>query len=357
MQKVLIDLKDKSYDIFIKSNFLQEIPNYIKRDFAHNKYLIVTDENVNRLYLEKLIYSFKENNIEVVTHIIPPGENSKSFVELEKIFDTLVENNFTRKDAIIGFGGGVVGDLTGFAAATYLRGVDFFQIPTTLLAQVDSSVGGKVAINLKHGKNLVGNFYQPKAVYIDSDVLDTLSEKEFKSGLAEVIKYACIYDENLFKTLMEYKNIISLKEDIISIIKICVEIKADFVRKDEKENHYRMHLNFGHTIGHGIEKYFNYTDYNHGEGVSMGINYILKGASKVNLIDESIYLEVLELLNKYDMPLECDIKDKDELLAYIKKDKKSMKDSINVILLSRIGESCIKKLSIEELDELLGEII
>ena len=167
MQKIFVDLNEKKYDICIERDLLSKIPKMIKEKFNHKKYLVVTDEHVGKLYLETLKKYFAEMNMEVVIHIIPVGEKSKSLVELEKIYDTLSENNFTRSDAIIGFGGGVVGDLSGFAASSYLRGVDFIQIPTTLLAQVDSSVGGKVAINLKQGKNLVGSFYQPKAVYIE----------------------------------------------------------------------------------------------------------------------------------------------------------------------------------------------
>lgn len=357
MQKLLVDLKEKKYDIYIDSGLLKNIPKYINETFHYKKHFIITDDNVDKLYLKELIKSFKELELDVVTHIIPAGEKSKSLAELEKIYDKLAEDKFTRSDVIIGFGGGVVGDLSGFAAATYLRGVDFIQIPTTLLSQVDSSVGGKVAVNLRHGKNLVGNFYQPKAVYIDIDVLNTLSEREFKSGLAEVIKYACIEDANLFNKLLNYKNLDELKSEIISIIMTCLKIKVKFVIEDERDLNLRMHLNFGHTIGHGIERYFDYTKYSHGEGVSIGMSYMLLGASKLGIVDSNIVVEVNELLKKYEMPISCDVEDISKLVSYIKNDKKSKGDYISVILLDMVGKSSIYKLDVNKLEELLMEVI
>lgn len=353
MQKIFVDLESKKYDILIDSDLLKKIPAIIKEKYDHKKYLIVTDENVSKLYLSELVSFFETLHIEVVTHIIPVGETSKSLKELDLIYDNLVTNNFTRKDAIISFGGGVTGDLSGFAASTYLRGIDFIQIPTTLLSQVDSSVGGKVGINLKHGKNLVGSFYQPIAVYIDIDVLKSLNDREYNSGLAEIIKYACIYDENLFDKLNSYKNLDNFKENIIDIIKICLDIKVKFVEKDEKENDLRKHLNFGHTIGHGIEKYFEYDKYNHGEGVSIGMYYILRGSYKLGLVDKKIFIRLKNILKKYNLIYECEISDTKKLMSYIKNDKKSLGDNIDVILLKKIGESKIERITMNKLYEIL----
>lgn len=357
MQKISVDLGDKKYEIFIDSNLLEKIPRMIKEKFSHSKYLIVTDENVSELYLNELEQYFIKLDMKVIHHVIPAGEMSKSIFELEKIYDALAINNLTRNDAIIAFGGGVVGDLSGFAASTYLRGVDFIQIPTTLLAQVDSSVGGKVAINLKHGKNLAGNFYQPKAVYIDIDILNTLPEREFKSGLAEIIKYACIGDERLFNLLFSYKDNSAFKRDLTKIIKKCLEIKVKYVVEDEKESHLRMHLNFGHTVGHGIEMYFNYIKYNHGEAVSIGMSYILAGATKLGLVDPVVNEKVQNLLKKYNMPISCDINDTHRLMSYIKNDKKSEGDFINIVLLNKIGDSYIYKIGMEKFEKLILEII
>jgi len=354
MQSLTLNLQKSSYQITIGKNYFSQIPKLIDQTFSYKKITIITDDNVGKLYLNPLIEAFNTFDYQIGVMTIPHGEASKSMGQLEEIYSFLIEEKMTRKDLIIALGGGVVGDIAGYAAATYLRGVDFIQIPTTLLSQVDSSVGGKVAVNLPQGKNLVGAFYHPKAVYIDTAVLDTLPHREIKSGMAEVIKYAFIKDKKLFDHLSKL-NYSTLKDDYGSIIRTCIVIKAQVVEEDEKENHYRMLLNFGHTIGHGIEKKYNYKTYNHGEAVGHGMYMMLQGLYKKNMITETIYKKSLELLNQYELVLDLDL-DTDELIEYIKNDKKTVSDKINVILIKDIGESYIETVSFSWLKEIMEGI-
>jgi 3-dehydroquinate synthase len=241
-------------------------------------------------------------------------------------------------------GGGVVGDMGGFVASTYLRGIPFIQIPTTLLSQVDSSIGGKVAVNLPEGKNLVGSFYHPNAVFIDTEALDTLDTRVFNDGMSEVIKYGCIKDNELFNKLLNYKDIAELKENLEDIIFNCCYIKKLVVEADEKETGERMLLNFGHTIGHAIEKYFNYKEYTHGEAVAIGMNLISALAEKDGLTEAGTNEVIKKILIKYCLPLEVKNLDTNKIIDTIKLDKKNIEKDLNIILLNRIGDSYIHKL-------------
>lgn len=354
MQELTLNLQKDSYQITIGESFFHQIPNLINEMFSYKKVAIITDDNVEKIYLEPLMKAFNSLDYQISAYIVPHGEASKSLAELEKIYGHLIENNVTRKDLVLALGGGVVGDLAGYAAASYLRGVDYIQIPTTLLSQVDSSVGGKVAVNLPQGKNLVGSFYHPKAVYIDTNVLTTLPHREIKSGIAEVIKYAFIKDKSLFDLLntLDYD---SLDKHIASIIKTCIMIKADVVEADERENHYRMLLNFGHTFGHGIEKKYQYDLYNHGEAVGHGMYMMIKGLFNKKRINIDLYEASLELLNKYGLILDIEL-DPDELIAYIRNDKKAENNEINVILIDDIGHAYIEKVGFEWLKEIMEDL-
>jgi len=345
MQKVKLDLNKNSYNIFIGKDYLKNISNMINDEFNYHKVIIITDSNVSELYLDILINGFDELNVINASYVVEPGEKSKSITTLDKLYQFFIENHLTRSDLVIALGGGVIGDLVGFAAATFLRGIDFIQVPTTLLSQVDSSVGGKVAVNLPQGKNLVGNFYQPKAVYIDVDVLSTLNRREFISGMAEVIKYGFIEDKELFDKLMLY-NVDSIDETLVSIIRRCVEIKAQVVERDEKESNERMLLNFGHTIGHAIEKITNYSELNHGEAVGMGMVYILKAMLSTNMLTASEYELSMRLLSKYELD-HFVFYDIDQIMEAVKLDKKSDRDRLNIILLEEIGVAVIKSVDFD----------
>lgn len=351
MYEMRLKTNDRSYDIYIQNNEINKIPHNIVSKYDINKWLIITDENVSDLYLKTFEALLIKENVEVEHFIISPGETSKTLLEAEKIYDYLSENYYTRRDGIIALGGGVVGDLAGFVASTYLRGVPWVQVPTTLLAQVDSSVGGKVAVNTKYGKNLIGSFYQPFSVFIDAAFLLTLNNREIKSGLGEIIKYACIYDDILFDKL-ENSTIKNL--DWFEIIKKCVETKKYFVEKDEKENGLRKQLNFGHTLGHGIEKYQNYLDLNHGEAIAIGMLFAAWLSYDLKMISLGNYNRIKKLLIQYGYHLHGKY-DIDKLLPMILKDKKRVGNTIEFILLNKIGQSEIYALPNAILKEKLEE--
>lgn len=291
----------------ILSNFASVLNQYSKA----SRVFIISNKTVFDLYGKELTASLKKFKISFEVFIMGDGEEYKSFETFEAILSKAIELKLERKDAFIALGGGVVGDITGYAAASYLRGVDFIQIPTTLLAQVDSSVGGKVAVNHKLGKNLIGAFYQPKLVFTDLKTLKTLSFKELKTGLAEVLKYGFIEESCGIKedniNFIEYlqnncENIYNLEPKTMEIIvKYCCKLKASVVNQDEKEAGLRAILNFGHTIGHAIEKGTQYKEFTHGEAVAMGMVGVLEISKAKDLIDENYYKQGLKLISDYGL--------------------------------------------------------
>lgn len=342
MKKLTVDLKDLSYDILIDSGLRHRFDLEIKKVFNGDKIAVITDENLNEIYGEELLRNL-EKSFSVKFIVIKPGEKSKSFNSLIPIYNELLDFKLTRSDLIIAFGGGVVGDLAGFVASTFLRGVKFIQIPTSLLAQVDSSVGGKVAVDLERGKNLVGSFYHPKLVLIDVEFLKTLPEKFFNDGLGEVIKYGAIRDKELFKELESFKDKEQLKENMEHIIYTCCNIKRIVVENDEKDKGERMILNFGHTLGHGIEKIYNYETYSHGEAVAIGMYKITLLSEKMKITKEGTANRIKEVLEKYALPIDAEIKDENALIEAIELDKKNLNSALNLILIKDIGEVMIHK--------------
>ncbi|MFA5524236.1 MAG: 3-dehydroquinate synthase [Tissierellales bacterium] len=353
LHKFEVILPQKNYPIIIKKSILKDIGNEIKKVYNNKRITIITDENVEKIYGEKLTDNLEAYGFEVNLISIVPGENSKTIQVLTHIYNELIDNRITRKDLIIAFGGGVVGDLAGFAASTFLRGIRYIQIPTSLLAQIDSSIGGKVAVNLPRGKNLVGNFYHPEAVYIDSDLLKTLPKKFLNDGMGEVIKYSCIKDRELFNRLKGITNESDLFLIINEIILKCCNIKKEFVEKDEKEAGDRMLLNFGHTIGHAIEKAFNYEEYTHGEAVSIGMYCITRKSESLGMTVKGTSDLLKELLVKFELPYQYPKIDRDIFLEAINLDKKSESDSINLILLNEIGNSFVKRIKKEDITQYL----
>jgi len=299
------------YPIIIGENILDKVGEPVKNYTKAKKLLIVTNKTVHPLYGKKIKASLLKEGFEIDFVILEDGEKHKNIHSLETIWQKAIEFKLERKDAIVALGGGVIGDVTGFAASTYLRGIDFGQIPTTLLSQVDSSVGGKVAINNKLGKNLIGSFYQPKFVLTDISTLKTLSVEELKVGLAEVLKYGMIEKScglnGLNISLIEYlkqnkEAIFALNTNTLQeLVKYCCELKAAVVNKDEKEAGLRAILNFGHTIGHAIEKCSNYENINHGQAIAIGMKGTLFISKARKLIDENYYKTCLELLDLYGM--------------------------------------------------------
>jgi len=308
----------------------------------HNKTLVITDDGVPPKITKKIIGICKAST-KVFSFIIKHGEKAKSFQNFQRVLNFLAKNNFDRTDVIIAIGGGVVGDISGYVASSYLRGIEFIQIPTTLLAQVDSSVGGKTAINISAGKNLVGAFYNPKGVIIDTEVLESLPKREFKSGLAEVIKYALIKNKSLYSLLKDHsQKILSMNHKIIEeMIFQSIQTKAKIVTKDEKENGIRAILNFGHTFGHAIEAHGKYKKILHGEAVAKGMIIACKISYLENLISEKDFIDAKSLLKMYEFDLSLHQYKYGDLKPFIFRDKKIKAGKLNLILLNRLSNAIV----------------
>lgn len=328
--------KEYSYPILIGENLFEDPYEYIKQFTKAERFLVVTNKKVNSLYGKYFEDDF------AAFLILPDGEEYKNQEVLSLIIDKAIALNIERQDAIIALGGGVIGDMAGFAASVYQRGIDFIQVPTTLLAQVDSSVGGKVAVNHKSGKNLIGAFYQPKLVLADTNTLNTLDDRQYKTGLAEVLKYAFIektcgadIDYKFMEFLESNKAMIFEKNhDVLKeLIKICCSLKSCVVNKDEKEKGLRAILNFGHTYAHAIEAITKYSRYTHGEAVSIGMKLIFDLALNLGLIDKSYYDRALKLLTDYNLCINPDITfSKDAFYNAMKSDKKVSSGKINFVM-------------------------
>ncbi|SHJ88472.1 3-dehydroquinate synthase [Clostridium cavendishii DSM 21758] len=355
--ELTVKLKDRSYPIIIDKGLRHSFGQKIKSIFRGKKIAVITDTNLERLYGEEIFNNLSASGFDTKIIVIEAGEKSKSFNTLPFVYNELLDFKVTRSDLIVAFGGGVVGDLAGFVASTFLRGIDFVQIPTSLLAQVDSSVGGKVAVDLDRGKNLVGSFYHPKMVLIDIEILNTLPERFFYDGMAEVIKYGCIKDRKLFERLESFEDKKNLMANIDEVIYTCCNIKREFVERDERDTGDRMMLNFGHTLGHAIEKYFNYETYTHGEGVAIGMYTITVLSEKLGFSNTGLAERIKNILIKYNLPYECDLyqnkltdgnrecvkKTNNEIIETIMLDKKNINNYLNIILIKDIGDCFIHK--------------
>lgn len=326
----IIHLKtdSNSYDIIIDSLKKIDLDKY-------SKILIVTNPCVSALHISKLLSCFNHKDTFICT--LKDGEQYKNLASIESILENAFIHKLDRKSLIISFGGGVISDMSGFAASIYQRGIDFISIPTTLLAQVDASVGGKTGINNSFGKNLVGTFYQPKAVYIDIDFLSTLPKREFNAGISEIIKMAVCFDRDFFIWL-ESADLINNKKDLEYAIFKSVSIKADIVCKDEKENGIRAGLNYGHTFGHVIELLGNYSLYLHGESVGMGMCKANNLAVLLNKLDIKDSIRISNLLKKYQIPTEYKIQDLNDFYDRLFLDKKSQNNNLRFILPNGIGD-------------------
>ena len=350
MNKVHVDLKDRSYDILINPNILDDISTIIEPLLKNRKCFIISDTNVFPLYGDKLINEIKKTELLSIAHfLIPAGEANKNLSTMEAIFNTLAEYEIERNSIIIALGGGVVGDMAGFAAASYMRGIDFIQIPTSLLAMVDSSVGGKTGVDLPAGKNLVGAFWQPKLVVIDPNVLNTLPDREVVGGMAELVKHGIILDENLFYELEDNIDaILNLDLDVFTeIITRSCEIKADVVRQDECEKGIRELLNFGHTFGHAIETVTGYDKYIHGEAVGLGMLIAAELSFKLGKIDEETVQRLRLFFDKVGFPIRVSGVDIGKVIDAMSKDKKAKSNQIKYIIIEEIG----KAVSITDVDK------
>lgn len=336
--KLTVNLGENSYPIFIENGIIKKSGEHISQIFSGQKIMIVSDDNVFLLYGQQVMDSLKD--YECHSLVLPHGEPTKNFQSLPKIYTAMLDAKLTRSDLVIALGGGVIGDLAGFAAASYLRGIKLVQIPTSLLAQVDSSVGGKVAVDLPQGKNLVGAFYQPKMVLIDPDVLNTLPEHFIKDGMGEVIKYGCIKDGSLFDRLCAHSSFEDLKPELPEIIARCVDIKRIVVEADQFDTGERMLLNFGHTLAHTIEQYYNYERESHGEAVGIGMYQITLMAEEKGLTGSGCADQIKKALDIYGLPSSCGLPVTD-LTKAITLDKKNLNGKLNVVLLKELGSSYV----------------
>ena len=337
----------RSYDILIGENLLQKAGELVRPLLGTCRLAILTDSNVDALYGTALVKVLQASGYDVCKYVIPAGEASKSAENLLGFLNFLALEQFTRSDAIIAFGGGVVGDLGGLSASLYLRGVKYVQMPTTLLAAVDSSVGGKTAIDIPAGKNLVGSFYQPVLVCCDTTLMDTLPAEIYRDGCAEVIKYGMILDSELYTTLK------SVPFERESVVARCVQIKSDVVAQDEFDNGVRGLLNFGHTFGHAIEKLSNFA-VSHGEAVAKGMLLAAKMAPLCGLCD--VAAELQGLLERYGFDLSCNYTAED-MYASILSDKKRRGDNITIVLPRAIGDCALVTVTVSEFKELLCKVI
>lgn len=343
--KLTVDLGKNSYPIYIENNILSSAREYISKVFSGKKIMIVSDDNVYPLYGDALTKNL-EKEYDCYHLVLPHGESTKSFESLPKIYAALLDAKFSRSDAIIALGGGVIGDLAGFAASSFLRGIKMIQIPTSLLAQVDSSVGGKVAVDLPQGKNLVGAFYQPSLVLIDPLGLRTLSKRFINDGMGEVIKYGCIRDAALFETLESHSSFEDLKEELPAIIHRCVDIKRVVVEHDQFDTGERMLLNFGHTLAHTIEQYYQYERESHGEAVAIGMYQLTLLAEMEGLTEKGTADRILKVLRTYGLPYTCGLS-LNQLTDAVKLDKKNLDNHLNIVLLHKMGDSYVYPTSVE----------
>jgi 3-dehydroquinate synthase len=342
MREVKVALGARSYSIQVGNKLLPQLGAHCAALGLGRRCAIVTDANVGKRYAAAAERSLRQAGFEPITIVVPAGETAKSLKTVQLCYGRLAAHRLERKSFIVALGGGVVGDLAGFVAATYLRGIAFVQVPTTLLAQVDSSVGGKVGVNLKAGKNLVGAFYQPRLVLCDLDTLKTLPPRELRAGLAEVIKYGIIYDADLFARLeRELPKLLKLdRKALAEVVARCFEIKADVVSQDETETGLRAILNFGHTIGHALEAISRYGKYLHGEAISIGQVAAAELSAAITGLSQIEVERITDLFRRAGLPtsVELNARQLEQLFAAMRLDKKVSGGEIKFVLAKRIGE-------------------
>lgn len=343
METVRVQLGKRSYDILIKKGLLGQVAKDLKTSAEGRQIVLMSNDLVYPLYGESLKDDLEQEGFEVFEYIIPDGERYKSWEMAGQILTKMLEHQIGRDALVLALGGGVIGDIAGFVASIYQRGISFYQIPTTLLAQVDSSVGGKVAVNHALGKNMIGSFYQPKKVYIDTDTLQTMPERDWKSGLAEIIKYGIIQDEELFYYLKDHTAEINARQEqvFVRLIKRSCEIKAQIVAADERESGIRAILNLGHTLAHGIEAITEYEYLRHGEAVACGIGLISEFACEQGILQEQDLKEIQSLFAALSMEYRLPKMPAAMFMEMLALDKKNKQGQMVLILPEAIG--CVQK--------------
>lgn len=342
MRTIRVNLAANSYNIYIDKNLLRRIGDIVIREKEPCKTLLITDSNIGRIYGSVVTQGLVRNKFDVKPVVLKPGEDQKTLETACALYDACFDYKLDRNSLIVALGGGVVGDISGFVASTFMRGIPFIQVPTSLLAQVDSSIGGKVAVNHPRGKNMIGSFYQPKAVFADTDTLSTLPAGELVAGLVEVIKYGVIRDAEFFGYIEKnLSDILQLDHDaLLRIIAVSCQIKANVVEEDEKETYLRAILNYGHTIGHAIEALTDYKKYRHGEAVALGMLYATRIAIEMGLADNTVFDRQFSLIKKLGLPLHTGLKP-ELIIKSLYTDKKVISGKLRFILPVRIGEVII----------------
>lgn len=339
-QTIQVGLGERSYPIVIGTGLFEQIGPSLQTAKIAKRYAIISDDRVGVLYGERVLHSLQQAGIAVELIMFPHGEASKHLHTIGSLASELAQRGFDRGDGLVALGGGVTGDITGFLASIYLRGIPFVQVPTSLLAQVDSSVGGKTGVDIAQGKNLIGTFYQPKAVFIDIEALTTLPEEEFLGGMAEVIKYGASIDADFFTWLAANRATILAQDPtvIVPMIRRCCELKASVVERDEREGGLRRILNFGHTIGHAVEAASGYR-LNHGFSVAIGMRAVAELALLGGYTEMDVVEKISELLSQYRLPIAIPPElDRDAIRQYIRADKKSIGGRIFFVLPEAIGK-------------------
>lgn len=357
--KLTVSLPYTSYDVTIEPGGLTRVGSWVASLWTPCKIAVITDDTVSALYGEGVTTSLTSAGFEVVLLSVSPGENSKTLDTASQLYDRLGENEMSRSDGIISLGGGVIGDLSGFVASTYMRGLKSLQIPTTLLAQVDSSIGGKTGVNTEKAKNMVGTFHQPDGVLIDSDVLQSLDKRQIRSGLAEIIKTAAIGDITLWELLDSCEDEQACLARVDTLIYHSCQVKRRLVEEDERDNGQRLLLNFGHTVGHAIERSVGYGQVTHGEAVAIGMVKILELEVGAGNVDPELLPKVSQMLEKFGLPTTLDNLDGHLLYQGMSHDKKMRGKRLSIVTLAGIGEGRIRSISLEDMALWLkeGEIV
>ena len=350
MKTIRVNLSSNSYNIYIDNGILERVGDTLVKEKTPCKTLLITDKNIEKVYGSIVMESLKRNKFDVRLVTLKPGEEQKTLETACILYDTCFDHKLDRNSLIVALGGGVVGDISGFVAATFMRGIPFIQVPTSLLAQVDSSIGGKVAVNHPKGKNMIGSFYQPRAVFIDTDTLSTLPAPELVAGLVEVIKYGVIKDAELFEYIEKsLYDILQLNHNaLLKIIATSCQIKANVVEEDEKEKHLRAILNYGHTIGHAIETVTNYKKYRHGEAVAIGMLYAARIAIDMGLTDNTVFERQLSLIKRLGLPIHTGL-NPEEIVKTLYADKKVISGRLRFILPTKISDVIISDQVTEEI--------
>lgn len=359
MRTIHVALDERSYPIYIEAGSREKLGQLYSQHELGRRAAIITDKNVEKLYGAATLAQLKHAGVDAQLIPVPPGESSKSLEWLDKLYTRLIWAGFDRDTTLVALGGGVVGDLAGFVAATYLRGVRWVHVPTTLLAQVDAAIGGKTGINHRLGKNLIGAFHQPRFVLIDPQFLRTLPERERWAGLAEITKYGCIYDGELFAQLeahLRVKGVVEELEKLIPLIERSVQIKSQIVSADEREAGQRALLNFGHTLGHALEAATKYQRFLHGEAVAWGMLAEGHLSHKRGWLAREDFERIAALLGQFPKPSLPPDLERESFLGYIGRDKKARQKQIRVVLLRAIGQAALTEVEEIEIREALEDL-